>query len=874
VQERKSAVEKTSPEPYLGTLSARENEILGLIGEGLSNAAIAQQLFLSLETIKWYNKQIFSKLGVNSRTQALLKVRKDGLLDLPNAAPKHNLPRQITRFIGRETQVHQVKAFLQESPLVTLTGSGGVGKSRLSIQVAGEVLGNYADGVWFVELAPIMNPSLLPQAIARTLGLVEEAERSINEVLTAYLRQKHVLLVLDNCEHLLDACARLVDGLLSNCPRLSLLVTSREALGLPGETVYRLSSLQVPDLQQSIHIGEFQSIEAVQLFIERARDVLPTFEVTEGNRVAITEICQRLDGIPLAIELAAARMNVLTTEQLANRLDNAFSVLHGRRPAALPRHQTLRAAIEWTYDLLSEEERHLLRSLSVFLDGWTLEAAEAVCKDEGLGLASLVNKSIVVAVRAQGQETRYHLLETIRQYAWEKLAEAGETELLRDRHLAYFVRWAEETNPKLLMREQRAALSRLKAEHENLHAALHWALEVAEPARAEDGLRLACALSNYWNRISAYRVGFSWLEKVLSITVAGSAPWEIYRATALLKAALFRYSPPYPPPIILDTLRVWTNESISIFRKYGDLASESQALVMLGEWISVKDYASASMVFEDAIRTARQSGDRGSLGSILYLVGMRTNEKHDWVKARALLEESLALFSEVEDQWSRTATLAVLSEVATLQGDLPTGSAYLKEVIQNLLKEFEEIDIQFSSYLVQTAYYLGDYSLMEILMEISVEKARKVGNDLTLIYYQRIAGVIARGRGDLQRAAKVFKGSLLSAQRFDDEYGVYAAIGRLAGVALDSGQLELGARLLAAVEVFFEASSMHALGMFDQDQFEDDADKARQQLGETAFLNAWSSGHLIPLEEAIREAQAIGAEWHSIRDSGGPITSA
>ncbi len=834
------------------SFSAREIQIIGLMSKGLSNAAIAQQLYLSLETIKWYNKQIFSKLEVNNRTQAIIQAGKYGLLDTPYPAQKHNLPRQITRFIGRGAEVRQVKIYLEKASLVTLTGSGGVGKSRLSIQVAGEVVENYPDGIWFVELAPILDPELLPQAIIRALGLAEESQRTINDVLMAYLRPKRVLLVLDNCEHLLDACAQLAENLLSKCPRLSLLVTSREALGLPGEVVYRLPSLQVPE-QPLINLEEFQTIEAVQLFLERARDVFLSFEVTEGNQLAIAEICRRLDGIPLALELAAARMNVLTPHELTSRLDHAFSVLHGRRPASLPRHQTLQAAIEWSYQLLSQAERRLLRSLSVFTGGWILEAAEAVCKDERLQLASLVNKSLVVAVQSEQHDTRYHLLETIRQFAWEKLEEAGEAELLCDRHLAYFADWAEQTSLKLKTIDQRLALRRLEAEHENMQASLHWALEIAVPARGGDGLRLACALIDYWILSTNVPMGSFWLEKLLNLIVPDTPYWGPYRAKVLLFAAANRSFPPY----LHEAQRAWVNESISISRNCGYFTGESKGIAALADITSWVDYASASSQYDEAIRVARQSSDRWDLAWMLLWTGMAANEGHDWVKARALLEESQALFSEVGDQWNKTRALVVLSEIVILQGDLRNGRQLAQEVTHRYLQE-PEILIEFSSYLVQNAYYLDDYNQMEMLMEVSIDTARKMGKVLTLVYYQRIAGVIARARGELQHAAQLFQEALLSAQKLDDKYGVYAAIGRLAGMALDSGQPELAAQLLAAAYMYGDSLSRSTqIDSFDRDQFKRDADTAKQQLGEAAFAEAWSAGCGFSVEMAIRVSQTI-----------------
>jgi len=358
------------------------------------------------------------------------------------ADPRHNLPRQLTPFIGREKEIKQVKDLLAGNSMVTLTGSGGVGKTRLSIRVAEDLVNSFADGIWFVELASLTDPKLVVQTIALTLGLREEAGFSFQEALEFFLKSRQVLLALDNCEHLIEACARLADSLLRQCTRLKLLASSREALGVAGEIVFHVPSLSMPDPQEQAELMKMTDYDAVRLFVERGKAVMPAFHITPESAQYILRICERLDGIPLALELAAARLNMLDTEQIASRLDNTFRLLVGGARTAVPRQQTLRATIDWSYQLLSEQERLLLRRLSVFVGGCSLEGVEAVCAGEGLEegeildlLTSLVNKSMVIADQMQGAKTRYHLLETVRQYAREKLFDVGESKALRDRHL-------------------------------------------------------------------------------------------------------------------------------------------------------------------------------------------------------------------------------------------------------------------------------------------------------------------------------------------------------------------------------------------------------------------------------------------------------
>ena len=344
----------------------------------------------------------------------------------------HNLPLQVTSFIGREKEIAAVKRLLLAERCVTLTGPGGTGKTRLSLQLGAELLELFPDGVWLVELVALSDPSLVVGAVAQTLGVRESSGRPLLSLLSNYLRGKDLLLLLDNCEHLVDACAHLVSHLLAAAPTLFILASSREALGISGEVAYRVPSLSTPDMRHPPPVETLTQYEAVRLFIERAETVLPGFAVTRENAPAIAQICHRLEGIPLAIELAAVRVKLLRPEQIAARLDDRFRLLTGGSRSALPRHQTLRALIDWSYDLLTDPERTLLRRLAVFAGGWTLEAAEAICAGDGLEgvevldtLSQLVNKSLALPDCEAGDEARYQLLETIRQYAREKLLDVG-----------------------------------------------------------------------------------------------------------------------------------------------------------------------------------------------------------------------------------------------------------------------------------------------------------------------------------------------------------------------------------------------------------------------------------------------------------------
>ena len=469
----------------------------------------------------------------------------------------NNLPVQLTSFIGRETQMAEVKGLLSTAKLLTLTGVGGTGKTRLALQAAADELDTFSDGVWLVELAPLSDPGLVPQSVATALGVSEEVGRPRLATLTDALRARHLLLLLDNCEHVIEACARLAEGLLRACPKLKILGTSREALRIAGETTCQVPSLAFPErvddrtTPSPTHDGtRIIQYEAVRLFIDRAVVVAPNFALTDINAPAVAQIRHRLDGIPLAIELAAARVRSISVEQIATRLDNQFHLLTGGS-RTLQRHQTLRALIDWSHDLLSEPEQALLRRLSVFAGGWMLEAAEAVCSDDASQgsipsravmdlVDGLINKSLVVVTLEQ-PTMRYHMLETIRQYVRERLAASSEEGQVRARHLKYFLGVAQSGEIDVVGREDPAYFQLLETELDNLRAALDWS--VTGHKNPEDALRLAGTLRFLWN-ISHQTEGMKWLTAALEMNEQAAAG---LRAKALNGVALVAsYQGNYP----------------------------------------------------------------------------------------------------------------------------------------------------------------------------------------------------------------------------------------------------------------------------------------------------------------------------------------
>jgi predicted ATPase len=597
----------------------------------------------------------------------------------PHPSPRNNLPRQLTSFIGREKEVSEVKSLLADTSLLTLTGSGGCGKTRLALLVAGELVEQFPDGVSLVELGALTEPALVPHAVAAALEVREEADRPLTKTLSDFLGSRSFLLILDNCEHLVLACAELAQALLRLCPKLQVLATSREALEVPGELIYQVPPLSHPDPRHLPPLEKLLSYEAIRLFVERAALVQPRFCLCPENASQVAQICRQLDGIPLAIELAAARVKVLSVEQIGQRLDDRFRLLTGGSRTALKHQQTLRALIDWSYELLSTGERRLLQRLSVFAGGWSLEAAEAVCRGHEVEswevldlLAELVDKSLVVSEEWEG-EGRFHLLSTVRQYARDRLVEAGEEIGVRSQHRDYFLRLAEEAEPELRAAEQTAWLERLEGEHDNLRAAIAWSIEQQE---VEPGLRLGAALWQFWHVRGHLREGRDRLQALLSLP--GAQVCGSVRAKALNGAgALADYQGDYAGAALLH------EESLALARTCDDRESMAYALFSLGNvaWRQER-YEEARSVYEEVISLWRGLGNHGRVATVLGNQAMAEWQLGHHDTAISLSEESLALHRQVGNQVNAANMLNNLGHWAIDQGDYARAAALLADSLR------------------------------------------------------------------------------------------------------------------------------------------------------------------------------------------------
>jgi non-specific serine/threonine protein kinase len=667
-------------------LTERELEVLRLIAEGLSNREIAQKLVVALGTVKWYTKQIYSKLGVHSRGQAVVCAREAGLLDRqpgasapPAILRKHNLPAQVTSFIGREREMAEVKRLLATTRLLTLTGPPGTGKTRLGLQVAAQVLDRFMDGVFFVDLAPISDPLLVPGAVAQVLDVREAGGQPLPETLKTHLRGKRLLLLLDNFEQIIDA-APLVGELLSASPSLSALVTSREPLHIYGEQEYPVPPLGLPDLEREGPLRVLSQCEAVELFIQRARAVRPDFTITDGDAAAIGEICVRLDGLPLAIELAAARSKLLSPEMMRGRLESRLGALTGG-PRDLPaRLRTLRGAIDWSYGLLDEDERTLLARLAVFQGGRTVRAVEAVC-GRGLGidvmdgLESLVHKSLLQLGEGLDGEPRFFFLETIHEYARERLGESGEAETVERRHAEYFVALAERAEADLFGPGQGYGAAQLRVEHENLRTALAWSLGGAD---AELGLRLVGALRDFWFYGGHFSEGWRWAE--CACESYEEAPPAL-RAKALNVAGLLADARGDG-----ERAELLLREALALSREAGDRINQAWALVFLsGDLMGYPDrYDEGITLCEAGLALFRESDHKPGVARALNHLGELARLIGDYGHAQEMYEECLAIAREIGDRQREAYMLGCLGVVADHQGDYDRSEALTMEALAQL----------------------------------------------------------------------------------------------------------------------------------------------------------------------------------------------
>jgi predicted ATPase/DNA-binding NarL/FixJ family response regulator len=594
-------------------------------------------------------------------------------------------PLPISRLVGRRRELTEVARRLATTRLLTLTGPGGIGKTRIALEVGRAIANEYGDGVGLVDLAPLSDVALIAQTVASALGVREHSERRLLDVVVDALRSRQILLILDNCEHLVTGCADLAGAVLAECEGLRILATSREPLGVLGEVLWPVPGLSLPDAHGPPSADSVRQSEAVQLFIERAEAGQPEFHFDDRNAATVADICRRLDGLPLAIELAAARTRVLSVEDIAARLNDRFRLLTTGSRSAPARQQTLEAAIQWSYDLLSSPEQRLLERLSVFAGGWTLDAAEAVGIDGAIQsrdvldlLGRLVDKSLVVSAQAVDGTLRYSLLETVRQYGHERLVQRGELEVVADRHARWFVALAERADTELLGPGEGEALAHLEAEHDNLRAALRWLLGRRDATSAQ---RLGGAMGLFWFFRSFLSEGRGWLNEVLSMADGNASTPQ--RARCVFAAAdLAMAQGDYV------TSRHQSAESLALWRELGNDKQAAAAMYMVGQLTRILgDYEAAEVVLRDAAELGQNSGN--IYYAALSLIGFADMNitQGDLPNAMRRAEAARSLALETGRPRLIVHTLRSLADVHFELGDLHTAAALAHEAVARARNE-------------------------------------------------------------------------------------------------------------------------------------------------------------------------------------------
>jgi len=803
------------------------------IQAGQHSAALKQYQTLEQTLRKEMN------LDPQPETRELYKrIRKGDIHAAPIAkpteiiTPKHNLPHQISSFIGREKEMAEVSDLITKNRLVTLVGTGGIGKTNLSLQLGPNLLEEYPDGVWFIGLDSLSDPDLVPQTVASVFDIQETPERPAIEILTNALRKKTTLLILDNCEHLLDACTQLTTTLLHSCPNIKILATSREVLNISGEATYQMPSLSLPE-QDKASLEELTEYESVRLFTERAALALPSFALTNENAQTVIDICRKVDGIPLAIELAAARVNILQVEEILKQLNDSFDLLTSDNRAISAHHQTIQASMDWSWGLLDDSEQAFLRQLSIFAGGWTLEAAQAVCDGDFLGLTnSLVKKSLIVVKQEAGRETRYRFHEIVRQYAHEKLLAAAESEVIRDRHLAYFVKLAQRSEPEFIRADQVFWLNKTDKEFDNIRLAL----ESAITRNIESGLQLFVALNEYFTIRSNVREIGGWLTKLL----------KLYNEDDSLHArALESYAHILGIRGDLAEAQKIARQGLDLSRAVSNQQAEAWSLFRLGGVAGDKD------LIEQSIVLFQELGDKWGQAKAIAVLAEHTSQ--DPEQSKTFLIKALELHRELGNLFGIAHCQYLLAQRFIWSGDFSAAAQLLDEPL--------EIHRQLGNRRGEAgvlvcygslAYWQGNYQQAYTYFQQGIASEEKVGTFFVLWFRISLAYTLLK-MGKISQAKEELGYSTQAFHKIGLSGGVVFAIEGLASLYVNQGQPKRAASLLAWADAMREKTEDDR-PYVEQKAVESDLAVIYSQISSTEFEEAYDKGRGMSMDEAVELA--------------------
>ena len=814
---------------------------------------------------------------------------------------RHNIPLDLTSFIGREKEVADVQRIISENRMLTLNGVGGTGKTRLALTAARELVDSFADGIWLVELSTIFEPGQVLRAIAATLDVREKANKPLLETLIETIHARSILLIMDTCEHLLTACASFAEKLLTACPNLKLLATSREALGLPGEMTYHVPSLRLPDPKNHPDVDELWAVESMRLFHDRAVSVKPDFKPDAAQTEAVAKICSRLDGIPLAIELAAARVRALPVEEIARRLSDRFRLLTGGNRSAMPRQQTLQALVDWSYDLLTEDEKILLRRLSMFTGGCTLVAAESVCSDGGLKkdeilnlIARLVDKSLLNYSEESGS-ARYDMLETIRQYAREKLIQSGEIEFSRRKHLAYYAEFTAEVAPQLWHANQREWMDRLEEEHDNLRAALEWSLcEDCGEDLLPMGMRIAAAIAYFWLVRGHWSEAWDWMKELLEAPGAAEMKNEVktqllYSAGSLVKDlgdvnmakdlfsqtlkdsramkdqrsqafALLGLGEIALNAHAIPEAKTHIDHALTIFRTMDDKIGILLALADKGGIAAdTQGYDKAKEYYRENIKICREIGHELGVAGSLVALGCIETYFGDREQGRNYLQEGLAIFRKSGDKSGIAGGLAAMGLSELYSEDMDRSKEHYEEALKitRELRSGPGIGTALIA-LGEIARAQSDYAAARDFYEEALHINEHLGQMGIVSIVAHNLGYVARHQGEFEKAIEFFRHSLSISITRDQRRFIYYCLSGIACVLVDMGQSETAARIFGFTE------DMALKGHFDFDpvdrwEVKQSLKKLDQTISDKEKAILWVEGKAMRLEEILHIAMGDSA---------------
>ena len=763
------------------------------------------------------------------------KIRKGEAKPIPIAketesiSPEHNLPHQLSSFIGREKEAGEIIELVTKNRLVTLAGVGGIGKTSLSLQVGRKLLDKFKDGVWFIPLDSLSDPTLIPQTVASVFGIKPSNDEPVIETLTRALRENATLLILDNCEHLLDACTELTSTLLTNCPNIKVLATSREVLNISGEATYQMPSLSLPE-QDEISLDKLTDYESVRLFTERATLAFSSFALTNENASTVIEICRKVDGIPLAIELAAAYVNMLQVNEILDQLNASFALLTSDSRTILTHHQTLQASMDWSWGLLNEAEQTFLQQLSVFAGGWTLESAQAVCDGDALGLTNvLVKKSLIVVKQATGRETRYRFHEIVRQYMRDKLSQSARSESIRERHLAYFVKLAQRSEPEFHQADQVFWISKIDEELDNIRQAVEWATNT----NIESGLQLVVALNTFLDIRGHTQEQGGWLTKLLK---------QHSKADTIHAYALEAYAHNLGVRGDSSEAKKIAREGLDLSRAISNRHAEAWCLFRLGWVANDKD------LLEQSIALFQELGDKWGQARVIDVLAENTNLDRE--KSKALVIKALELHRELGNLFGMAHCRFLIAQRFIWSGDFTSAVQLLDESLE-IHRQLGNPQGESSILMCygDIAYRQGNYQQAYPYFQQAISLLEKIGVYFVDWSRTRLAYTLLK-MGNVTQAKEIFVHCVKSFQKVGLTTGVVFSIEGLAGVFVASSKPKVAALLIGWADATRDNTG-DTRPLVEQQDLDKVIEACLKEIGEASFSDEYEAGKKMSMDDIV-----------------------